>query len=320
MPELYRSMDLRQLNTFLQVAELGSLSKASDRLRIAQPALSRQIRLLEEELKLPLFDRHGRGMALTPAGELLRARAGNILRQLEETRADLSQEAAAVRGRVVFGMPPTVGDILATRLIERFLAQYPEVTLRAVPAFSGYLLDWLHSGEVDIAVVYGTEAQASLRLSPLLVENLCFVTPPGAAPAPDHAIPFAEVAREKLVLPGPQHGLRRLIEREARAHGLSLRIAVEADALQVLKGLVQRGVGATILPLAPVHDEVAAGLLGAAPIIEPHLSRKLVVAQPLGRQPSNAVRHFEQALRWEVAAMVREGVWEGQLLGDTIPA
>lgn len=311
-------MDLRQLNTFIQVADLGSLSKASDRLRIAQPALSRQIRMLEEELKLTLFDRHGRGMALTSAGELLRARAGNILRQLEETRADLAEEAGAVRGRVVFGMPPTVGDILATRLIERFLAQYPEVTLRAVPAFSGYLLDWLHAGEVDIAVVYGTEANASMRLSPLLVESLCLVTPGSTSPAPHHAIPFAEVAREKLVLPGPQHGLRRLIEREARVHGITLQVAVEADALQVLKGLVQRGLGSTILPPASVHDEVAAGLLGAAPIIEPSLSRKLVVAQPLGRQASNAVRRFEQVLRQEVSAMVSEGIWEGQLLGSHI--
>lgn len=307
-------MDLRQLNTFIQVADLGSLSKASDRLRIAQPALSRQIRLLEEELKLRLFERHGRGMALTAAGEMLRARAGSILRQLEETRADLTQEAGAVRGRVVFGMPPTVGDILATRLIERFLLEHPEVSLRAVPAFSGYLLEWLHAGEVDIAVVYGTEAQASMKLSPLLVENLCFVTPRAASPAPDHAVPFAEVAQARLVMPGPQHGLRRLVEREARQRRLSLNIAVEADALQVLKGLVARGLGCTILPLASVHEEVRAGLLGAAPIFDPHLSRKLVVAQPLGRPPSNAVRRFEQVLRQEVAAMVREGVWDGQLL------
>jgi LysR family transcriptional regulator, nitrogen assimilation regulatory protein len=128
-------MDLRQLTTFTQVADLGSLSKAAERLRIAQPALSRQIRLLEEELKVALFTRHGRGMELTSAGEMLRARASSILRQVEETRADLMQEAGAVRGRVVFGMPPTVGDVLATRLIERFLGLYPEVTLRAVTAY-----------------------------------------------------------------------------------------------------------------------------------------------------------------------------------------
>lgn len=314
-------MDLRQLNTFLQVAELGSLSKAADRLRIAQPALSRQIRLLEAELKVPLFARHGRGMALTPAGETLRARAAGILRQVEDTRADLIQEAGAVRGRVVFGMPPTVGAVVATRLVERFLAAHPEVTLRVVQAFSGYLLEWLQGGEIDIAVVYAGAAAGGVRTSPLLVENLCFVTPPSRALPSHHAVAFADVARERLVLPGPQHGLRQIIEAEARRRGLPLQVAVEADDLPVLKELALKGLGCTILPRAAVHAEVSAGQLCAAPIIEPHLSRKLVVAEPLGRAPSNAVRRFAAALREEVGAMVQAGVWDGQLLeADAMPA
>ncbi|WP_431283615.1 LysR family transcriptional regulator [Humitalea sp. 24SJ18S-53] len=314
-------MDLRQLNTFLQVADLGSLSKAADRLRIAQPALSRQIRMLEDELKIPLFTRHGRGMVPTPAGELLRTRVSNILRQLEETRADLAEEAGAVRGRVVFGMPPTVGGIMATRLIERFLTTYPDVTLRVVQAFSGYLLEWLHSGELDLAVVYGGASAVSVRFAPLLVENLAFVTAAGDARPAHHAVSFADVARERLVLPGPQHGLRQLIEAEARRRGLSLNIVVEADDLQVLKDLALKRLCATVLPQAAVHAEVLAGRLAVAPIIDPHLSRKLVVAEPLGRQASNAVRAFAAMLRQEVEDMVRSGVWDGQLLAsDNNPA
>lgn len=307
-------MDLRQLNTFLQVAELGSLSKAADRLRIAQPALSRQIRMLEAELKVALFARHGRGMALTPAGETLRARAAGILRQVEDTRADLIQDQGAVRGRVVFGMPPTVGAVVATRLVERFLAAHPEVTLRVVQAFSGYLLEWLQGGEIDVAVVYAGAAAAGVRTSPLLVENLCFVTPAARALPPHHAVAFADVVGERLVLPGPQHGLRQIIEAEARRRGLPLQVVVEADDLPVLKELALKGLGCTILPRAAVHAEVSAGRLCAAPIIEPHLSRKLVVAEPLGRRPSNAVRRFAAALREEVGMMVRAGLWDGQLL------
>ncbi|TCZ57282.1 LysR family transcriptional regulator [Roseicella aquatilis] len=314
-------MDLRQLATFLQVAELGSLGKASDRLRIAQPALSRQVRLLEEELRVALFARHGRGMALTAAGERLRLRAAAILRQVEETRADLMQEAGAVRGRVVFGLPPTVGAVLTARLTERFLATYPEVTLRVVQAFSGYLIDWLQGGEIDIAVVYGgapgAKGETGVRQAPLLNETLHFVTPAGTGLSPHQAITFAEVAEERLLLPGPQHGLRRLVEAEARPRGLALRIAVEADDLPVLKELAMRRLGCTILPLAAVREEVAAGRLCAAPIIDPPLSRRLVVAEPLGRQASNAVAAFGRALREEVAEMVRSGLWNGQLLaGD----
>ena len=150
-------MNLKQLNTFVHVAELGSLSKASDRLRTVQPALSRQIRMLEDELGVELFSRHGRGMALTEAGDLLRTRALAILRQLEETKADISEHAGLVRGRVVLGIPPTVGDVLAARLVKEFLRQYPDVTLRIVPAFTGFLLDWLQRGEIDVAIMYKPE-------------------------------------------------------------------------------------------------------------------------------------------------------------------
>ncbi|WP_027281713.1 LysR family transcriptional regulator [Roseomonas gilardii] len=307
-------MDLRQLNTFIHVSELGSLSKASDRLRIAQPALSRQIRLLEEELKVPLFIRHGRGMVLTRAGEMLRDRVGGILRQIEETRTDLLQEAEVVRGQVIFGVPPTVGDVLATRLIESFLRLYPDVRLRVVTAFSGYLLEWLHSGDLDIAVVYGAEQGANTRFTPLLMENLYLITAAEGGTLPHHAVPFDQLAGHDLILPGPQHGLRILLEREAGKRGLSLRIPVEADALQILKGLVARGLGSTVLPLASVHREVSAGLLAASPVVDPHLSRKLVVALPQGRRASIAVQHFDKVLRREVALMVEENVWEGKLL------
>lgn len=309
-------MDLKQLNTFVQVAELGSLSKASDRLRIVQPALSRQIRMLEEDLKVTLFTRHGRGMVLTHAGELLRVRAGSILRQIEETRADLSLEAGVVRGQVILGVPPTVGDVLATRLVERFLQRYPDVRLRVATAFSGYLLEWLHSGEIDIAVIYGSEQGANIRFSPLLVENLYFVASAQSGRGPHDAISFDEMAAQNLILPGPQHGLRILIENEARRRGVTLKIPVEADALQILKGLVARGLGATVLPMPAVHQEIAAGILTACSVVDPHLSRKLVIARPMGRKASLAVQRFEAILYQEVTDMVREGVWDGKLLGS----
>lgn len=310
-------MDLRQLNTFLQVAELGSVSRASDRLRIAQPALSRQVRLLEEELGVPLFARHGRGMQLTPAGEALRARAGAILRQVEEARADLMDRAGTVRGRVVFGLTPTVGAVLATRLIERFLAEHPQVTLRVVHAFSGYLLEWLQAGELDIAVTYGGLTAAGVRQTPLLIEGMCLVAAAEAGLSPHRAVPFADVAARRLVLPGPAHGLRKLVEAAARDQGLALNVAVEADDLEVLKDLAQRRLGATVLPLAAVRAAVDRQLLSAAPIIDPQITRKLVVVEPLGRPVSSAVTHFSQALRAEVAQMVEAGLWNGQLLADT---
>ncbi len=314
MPVFYSFMDLRQLRTFVHVAELGSLSKAADRLRVAQPALSRQIRMLEEELKVPLFTRHGRGMVLTSSGDVLLARAVAVLRDLEAARADVATEAGAVKGRVVLGTPPTVGDALSARLVERFLNAHPSVSIRIVPAFSGYLLDWLQRGEIDFAITYEPEARQNLRTEPLITETLFVVAGPDARLPRKREVPLAKVFQHRLVLPGPQHGLRKLVERAARKLDQPLDIIVEADSLQTMKDLVERGLGWTILPLPSVHREVSEGRLRAAQITAPQLTRTLVIAQALGRQTSRAVRLFRDALTAEVYDMVKGGIWTGTLL------
>ncbi len=311
------TMNLKQLQTFVHVAELGSLSKAAERLYTAQPALSRQIRMLEEELKVILFQRHGRGMLLTEVGQLLLSRATSILRQVEETRADLTEQASTIRGKVVVGMPPTIGDILAARIAILFTSLYPEVNLRVVPAFTGYLLEWLHRGEIDIAIMYAQEKPENLMVQPLLMENLFLVASREENLDIHHAITFADMTRLKLVLPGPNHGLRILIEQEAAKRNLQLNVPIEVDSLQTLKDLARLGHAATILPYASVHEEIENGKLSAASLIEPSLSRKLIVALPLGRQTSNAVTKFSQVLHAEVTDMVEDGIWDGQLLIET---
>jgi DNA-binding transcriptional LysR family regulator len=307
-------MNLNQLKTFVQVADLGSLSKASERLHIAQPALSRQIRMLEDELEIQLFYRHGRGMVLSDVGQLLLTRATSILRQVEETRADLTDQANAIRGKVVVGLPPTVGDILATRIAPRFLDKYPEVNLRIVPAFSGYLLDWLHRGEIDIAIMYEQEKPKNLMVQPLLMENLFFVGSKDDDLKINHAISFGDMAKKKLVLPGHNHGLRILLEQEAAKQGLHLNVSVEVDALQALKSLVRYGHAYTVLPLASIHEDIEEDKLTATSLVEPNLSRKLIIALPLGRQTSNAVTKFSLMLQSEINQMVQDGIWDGQML------
>lgn len=307
-------MDLRQLRTFLHVAELGSLSHAAERLHIAQPALGRQIRLLEEDLGVALFTRHGRGMALTSAGRILTDRATAILRLVEDTRAQVSAELDTVRGTVCLGVPPTVGEVIAGRLAERFLRDYPEVSLRIVPAFSGYLLDMIQSGEADLAVMYETGATVHVRTEPLIEETLYLVGPPAAALDIGAPLAFRSLADLPMILPGPRHGLRKLLEAEARSRDIALRVLVEADALQTLKELVARGLGYTVLPLAVVHADVQAGTLCAGPIMGPALTRKMVLTRSLARPETNAARIFASTLKAETADMVREGIWQGQLL------
>ncbi len=305
-------MDLRQLRTFVQVAELGSLSKAAERLHIAQPALSRHIRMLEQELAVDLFIRHGRGMGLTEAGDVLLARATSILRQIEETRADLNTSSDTVRGKVVLGLPPTVGDVLAARIVTRFTRQYPEVSLRIVPAFTGYLREWLHRGELDLAIMYEQGRDDSLKVLPLLTERLFLVADRRAALDVNQPVSLANVAARKLILPGPTHSLRRLIERKAATKNLSLTVPIEADALQTLKDLARRGHGMTVLPFASIHEEVAEKKLTAAPIVKPVLSRNLVLGLPVGRRSSNALTRFSNELLKEIEDMIDSGVWDGE--------
>jgi len=307
-------MDIKQLRTFLQVAELGSLTKAADRLNIAQPALGRQIKLLEEELSTPLFTRHGRGMVPTAAGQILAERAATILRLVEETRVELSSSKATVRGTVSLGVPPTAGEVIAGPLVERFAKQYPDVTIRIVPAFSGYLLDFLQRGEVDLAVMYNTHGVQQLKPEPLIVEPLFLIGPAGADLSLDRSVRFETLADLPLVLPGPRHGLRALIEEKAGDAGIALKVSVEADSLQTLKDLVLRGLGYTVLPLASVRAEAQAGILCAAPVIAPKLTRELVLARSVVKPSSNAVRLFADTLKEQMADLVHSGIWAGELL------
>ena len=160
-------MDFRQLRTFSCVAELGSLSKASDTLRVAQPALSRQIKLLEHELRAELFTRNGRGMVLTEAGRLLLARTAGIVRQIDQIRDDIQSAGGAPSGRVVLGLVPTVSCVLSARLARRTVESYPGISLCIVESYSGHLIEWLHRGEMDLAVIYGPSVDLHLSVQSL---------------------------------------------------------------------------------------------------------------------------------------------------------
>ena len=309
-------MDVPQLRTILHVAELGSLSKAADRLRIAQPALSRQVRLLEEELGIRLFDRHGRGMVVTDAGKEVLRHAQRIMQELDEIRATVADEDAPLRGHVSIGMPPTVSDILSVPLVSAFQARHPEAKLRIVSAYTGYLLDWLHRGELDVAIMYETRPVRSLRMEPLLEEVLFLIGPPDADLRPDRPVSFAKVAALKLFLPSLGHGLRTILEQSAQIAACRLEVPVEADSYSTLKNLVESGHGYTILPLAPIHRDVLAGRLVYAPIEAPTPSRRLMLTFPTDRATPRLARFAGQVMTATASDLVRSGVWSGRLLAE----
>jgi len=313
-------MDLRQLRYFVAIVEHGSFSKAANQLRVAQPALSQHLRHMEEELGVTLLHRGTRGVLPTEAGERLLQRAKIILTEFGELRDTVRGEKSAPVGEVRFGIPGTVSELLSVPLIEAAQARYPTVRIRIAEAMSGYILDWLKRGEVDLAMIYSTSDPTGLATHHSLTEDLCLFATPDltACQVPSgQPVTLTEAANLDLILPGPSHGLRDLIEDAALSVNAPIWPAIEIDSYGQIKRLVQRGRGYGILPRTAVAREVQAGTFHIWPLVAPPLSRKVFLAYSTERPLSAAVRAIGQ-LAWEtLAVLVQDGVWAATLADES---
>lgn len=307
-------MDVVQLKTLIHVAELGSLSKASDRLHIAQPALSRQIRQLEKELGVYLFARHGRGMIITDAGSEVLQHATRIMDELEAIRSSVVGGHASFRGAVAIGTTPTIAEIVTVPLVTRIREAHPDLSIRFSSAFSGYLVDWIQRGELELAISYDLEPLHTLRIVPVMMENLVLVGPPSAGLAWDNPVNFATLAQQQLVLPSPRHGLRKIMDHCAADVGFKIAANVEADSFGAMIDLVRHGFGLTALPLASIYTHLQNGTLCAAPLIEPTPMRKLVMVSPADRHVSPATRYVGETFVELASELVAQGIWAGHML------
>jgi len=307
-------MEFSQIRTIIHVAELGSLSKAADRLHIAQPALSRRVRLLEEELGVRLFERHGRGMVVSEAGQEFLRHAYRITAEIQELKSTLSDNEASLRGHVSIGMPPTVSDVLAVHLVSAFRARHPDATIRIVSAYSSYLLEWLHKGEIDVAILFESKKARSVKSEPLLEERLFLIGPESSNLSADKSVQFSSLQKERLLLPSPGHNLRSLLEECAKAQEINLNVSVETDSYSTLKNLVRAGHGMTILPLAPIHQEISNAQLSYAPLVQPVPKRRLMMSYPSDRPPTRLAKFAYGALQDSAKDLVSRGVWPGVLV------
>jgi len=307
-------MDIAQLKTLIHVAELGSLSRASDRLHVAQPALSRQVRLLEKELGVYLFERHGRGMLITDAGTEVLNHAKRILAEMESIHAAVGGGRAPFRGSVMVGTTPTIAEIVTVPLMRRIRDAHPHLSVRFSSAFSGHLLDWQQRGELELTISYDTQPLHSLRTVPVMMENLMLVGPASAGYCLDAPVSFASLGEDELVLPSARHGLRKILDSCALEAGILLRTSVEVDAFGAMIDLVRNGFGPTILPLASVYGRLQAGELSIAPLVDPTPMRKLVMVYPTDRPTSPAARFVGDTFLALAGELVQEGIWAGHML------
>ena len=301
-------VELKQLRYFAQIVASGSFSAASNVLHIAQPALSRQVRALEIELGVTLFHRTGRGVTLTAAGQMLSLGALSLLDNADNVRRSVMQFRTMLSGDATIGLTPTVGRVLTLPLTQNIKRRYPHVNLRIAEGYSGLMLEWLQSGRIDAAVFYDDPRTSAIRADAVAREELAVVTTADDASG-GLALATADLGRYPFILPTPNHGLRRLADAHAASAGIDLDIRFEIDALHSTIEAVKAGMGATILPLAAVADEIAAGVLAARPIVDPPMTRTLIVATAAQRTEAMTTRQLSRLLIDEIIAIAPTARW-----------
>ena len=271
-------MDLKQLQTFVTTVELGSISRAASVLHLAQPSLSRQIALLEEDLNERLLTRTGRGVVTTDAGETLLRHARILLDQAERARKDIRDLGVDPTGRVTIGLPPRVSIRIAVPLVEQFRARFPRASLAIVEGLSLSLREQLIAGRLDVALLFDPMPSPALALEPLIRENLQLVGPPGAE-LPER-LTLRALAGYPMVMPGSPNALRRVVDAALQPKNLRLDVVAEVGAVQTALALVVAGVGYTILPDSALMQSPAAQSLARAKLGPPQITSVLALALP----------------------------------------
>ncbi len=307
-------MELRQVRYFVGVSEAGSLLKASTRLHIAQPALGQQIAALEHSLGARLFHRSSRGVTLTEAGKAFLEHAKVLLADAERARTAVRQSALIPSGEVAIGLPTTITLIATVPILQACRERLPEVRIKVVEAYSGFLREWLVSGRLDLALLFGDQADPVLARQALLDDRLAFISSPRGRTAP-RKLALAQLSRWPLVLPGREHGLRRIVDEACEPQGIVLDVVAEIESLPSVKRAVEAGLGATILPLGAVADEVAAGQLRASTIDSPAMSRRVVCASSVLRPGTAAGTAVMQLVGDVLRQMVDDGRWPARWVG-----
>jgi LysR family transcriptional regulator, nitrogen assimilation regulatory protein len=302
-------MNLKQLEYFVQVAELGSFSRAAQVLDIAQPALSRQVRALEIELHETLLTRNGRGVALTEPGRRLFDHGVAILQHVAQAREDMGANRDEPVGRITIGLPPSLGRQLTLPLIDAFRRTLPKARLAVVEGLSVHLAEWITSGRVDLGLLHNPEPQPALSITPVLQEHLCLVSPLTRT-SKDRAsgqLPFRELAGFSLVVPERQHVIGSLLETQATLAGLRLDIAWEVSSVAAIIDLVCAGYGHAVLTSSAVAASGRADELVARPLVEPSLTSVICLARSATKRPTALMRQTTQILTELITALPQGG-------------
>ena len=293
-------MELRSLNYFVRIAELGSITRAAAHLHLAQPALTRHVQRLEEELGVVLFTRANRGVRLTEAGERLLEGATRIMRDVERTGDEIRAQDAHPSGRIILGITPTLCPVLVPHLFAQMRREFPRVELKVMHAGMVRLEEFIIDGRVDIALLSELSRSRLIVSTPLAEEEMVLITKPGARAV--GCVSGDELSATPLVL---GDGLRAAMDALLAGRGVELRVDIEVNDHETIRLMVQQGGAASILPYSAVARECAAGLIAAHRMTEDGIFRTLALGARISRNASLARDAVARTITGVVADMKR---------------
>src|SRR5947199_51185 len=288
-------MDLRRLEVFAKVAELGSFSRAAEALFLTQPTISEHVRALEEEVGLSLLDRMGRGATPTPAGQLLLGYARRILTLSRETKQAVEQFQGRMSGQLTVGGSTIPGEYVLPMLVGQFKARFPDISISLLVGSSRQINDWVEEGGVEIGVAGARPASRMLQARELMPDELVIVVPAEHAWANTKSVMLANLKTQPLIVRERGSGSREAVERALADVGGDLaafRVVAEMGSTQAVKQAVRAGVGIALISKRAVVDECRARLLHCVKVTDLTISRSFYLVTHRDRPRSPLAHAF----------------------------
>ena len=302
-------MELRELRYFCSVAELRSFTKAARRLRVAQPAVSRQIRQLEAELGFELLIRAGTGLELTQAGSLFYERVQVLLRQLDQTCADVVALAGKLSGVVSIAVPTAAGALIMPGVLRAAKERLPDVRIKVFEDIGVLVIERLLARQLSFGLVYDPIPHRELQAESLLIEPIHIFGRVGSRCSEEHPVAIEELAELPLILPQYPHNVRCLLEDAAAEYGIRLNVVFEVASSGVIRSFARQGAGYGILTAVTTQMDPAPSELASKPLNAPGMSMTLSIVSRTDMVKSQILVEVSQLIRAETERLVRQGAW-----------
>ena len=301
------NLNLTHLQNFIQIVEWGNISKAASILNIAQPALSRQIKALEESFGASLLQRHTWGIEPTEAGKLVLEHARRIQKECIAAKENVQSNQNNPTGTVCLGVPAAYAVSLVPPLLQHMRAVYPNIRVHIIEAFSGTIYEWLVTGRLDLALLYYSKEHDAATTTPYLDENMVALRSPNMFKE-SSTVALADLADNQLIVPSRPHMFRLALETAFLSQNIPFEPHIEINSMPCMKELARRSEGTTILPPSAVTAELELGLLSQAQIT-PKINLRTVLGQPMGRKPTRAVSIVIDELERLAIELAPEARW-----------